>query len=159
MEQKTIAMILKIYSLGVAGIGALFFLWYLPGLIQEMAVMEPEAAWLRWPGTVGVWAIGLLCYFALWEFWRICTQIGRDNSFCKANARSMKRIGILAFLCGALILGGFLFLLGIHYLSGPLVLATFFGLCVAGGIGVLCLALSGLIRNAAKLKEENELTI
>lgn len=159
MEQKRIATILKIFTLGVAGVGALFFLWYLPELVREMALMEPEAAWLRWPGTIGLWMIGLLCYLALWEFWRICTRIGKDNSFCAANARSMKHIGILAFLCGLLMLGGSIFLLCINYLSAAVVLVVFFGLCAAGGIGVVCLALSVLIGNAAKLKEENELTI
>lgn len=159
MQQKRIANILKIFSIAVAVVGALFFFWYVPVIIQECAIMMPEAAYLRWPGTIGVWVIALLCYIALWEFWRICTRIGNDNSFCMENARSMKHIGLLAFLAALLIVGAEIFLISIHCFGGTELIATFFLVFAACGIGVVCLALSRLIRNAAELKEENDLTI
>ena len=35
---------------------------------------------------------------ALALFWRICTEIGRDNSFCRRNARWLSGIGFCALL-------------------------------------------------------------
>jgi len=159
MEQIRIANILKAVSVGAALAGAVFFCWYVPNVVDSIAFDYPEAAWLKWPGLAGIWGIGVLCYLALWEFWRICTRIGQDNSFCQENARSMRHIGILAFLALALLMGGSVFLICIHYMSGAFALAAAFAMCIAGGIGIVCLALSVLIKNAAKLKEENDLTI
>lgn len=159
MEQKRIAMILKAFTILVAVVGALFFFWYVPVIIEELSVTIEGTAHLRWPGTIGMWVIALLCYIALWEFWRICTRIGNDNSFCMENARSMKHIGILAFLAVLLIIGGEIYMLWIHCWGAAELIAVFFLLIVGCGIGVVCLSLSRLIRNAAQLKEENDLTI
>lgn len=159
MNQKRIAHVLKICSVATAMVGLLFFFWYIPLIIKQIADDNPEAAWLRWPGTIWVWAIALVCYLALWEFWRICTNIGADNSFCAANARSMKHIGLLAFLAAALILGGCIFLCCIEYFGAPIAVPAFLAISAALGVGILSIALSGLIQNAARLKEENDLTI
>lgn len=159
MRQSKIAKVLKIFTVCVAAVAAMFFFFYMPFLIWEMSVMEPEAAWLRWPGTVGIWVIALLCYLALGEFWRICSRIGRDESFCRENASSMLHIGYLAFAVALLVLGGAVFLIIIKYLNAAWIFVVFFVLCVAVGIGVLCVALAKLIENAASLKEENDLTI
>ncbi len=159
MEQKNIARMLKIFTLCVGAVGAFFFFFYIPILIWEVAQEETEAAWLQWPGTIGMWVIALMCFLALWEFWRICSRIGRDESFCRENGASMGHIGILAFTVAALILGGTVFLMVLGYLNAAGFLMIFFVLCTAVGIGVLCLALSRLIDNAARLKEESDLTI
>lgn len=159
MEQKRIANVLKFFSIVTALVGALFFLWFVPGVIAGCAQTIPGTAFLRWPGTIGMWASGLLCYLALWEFWRICTRIGRDNSFCMENARSMKHIGQLAFAAVILILVGCVYLVCVGCFWPPQAVIVFFVVFIACGFGVVCLALSRLIQNAAKLKEENELTI
>lgn len=158
MEQIRIAKRLKFFTAGAFSLVTLFFFWYVPLAVGEFA-REPAVAWLKWPGLCGVWLIALLCYLALALFWGICTRIGKDNSFCRENARAMKSIGLLAFGVGVLILCGCLFLGLVGALSGPLCVLSFFVLCAACGIGVICFALSALIRNAAKLKEENDLTI
>lgn len=159
MEQKKIADILKASAAAVAVVGILFFFWYVPTLIGEYVAMAPELAYLRWPGTIGMWVIAVLCYGALWEFWKICTQIGSDNSFCKENARSMKRIAQLAFLAAFLILAGGVFLACTGCLGLTKAMKVFFVITAACGLGVICLALARLIQNAADIKEENDLTI
>ena len=159
MESKKVARLLKVMSAAAALVGVLFFFWYVPKAVNDCAVIEPEAAWLKWPGLIGMWVIALFCYLALGEFWSVCTRIGTDNSFCAENSRSMKQIGMLAFLTGASVLAGAVFLGFCGYLNGALACLVFFILCIAAGIGVTCLALSSLIGNAARLKEENDLTI
>lgn len=158
MEQIRIAKGLKIFTAGAFLLVTLFFFWYVPLAAGEMA-RNLEVAWLKWPGLCGMWLIALLCYLALGLFWSICTRIGRDDSFCMKNALAMRRIGLLAFLVGGMVLCGCVFLGFAEALSGPLCVLSFFVICAACGIGVICFALSALIRNAARLKEENDLTI
>lgn len=158
MEQIRIAKGLKLCTFAAFFLVTLFFFWYVPIAVGDLA-RDPAVAWLKWPGLCGMWLIGLLCYFALALFWGICTRIGKDDSFCLENARAMKRIGLLAFGTGGLILLGCVFLGCTGALSGALCVLSFFVICAACGIGVICFALSALIRNAAKLKEENDLTI
>lgn len=159
MEQKTIAKLLKIFSVITAIIGGIFFFWYLPVIICQAAEMIDEAAFLKIPAILCVIFIACLCYSALWNFWKICTQIGNNNSFCKENAQSMKNIGGLAFAVLIIILLGTLFLLIIGFLNAAWFFVCLFMSFVACGIAVICFALSKLIENAAMIKEENDLTI
>lgn len=159
MNQKKIADGLKFFSVIVAAVGAVFFFWYAPCMADKYAALAPEAETLKWPGLIGIWAIGLLCYLALLEFWKICTRIGEDNSFCRKNARSMRIIALLAFLAAVLLLVGGVIRACLGFWELLSAVKLFFVIFIACGLGVLCLALARLIENAAKLKEENDLTI
>lgn len=159
MEQKTIAKYLKIFSIMIAIIGAIFFFWYLPVIICQTAEMFEEAAFLKIPAILCTLFIACLCYIALGNFWKICTQIGNNNSFCIENAQSMKNIGCLACIVFIMILLGTLFLLLIGFLNAAWFFVCFFIASVACGMTIICLALSKLIENAAMIKEENDLTI
>ena len=159
MNQKSIAKVLKGFCMIVAVVGAAFFFLYVPLLVDELAVMFPEAAYLKWPGIFGVWVIAILCYMVLGNFWMICVRIGEDNSFCNENAASMKRMGLLSFLVAALLTAAAVFIGCLGFLGIAYFLVYFFVTCVACGVGVVCLALSALIHRAAQIKEENDLTI
>ena len=158
MSQKNISNGLKVFSAFVAFVGAVFFFWYVPTLIYEVAYFE-DLDYLRWPGTIGMWVIAFFCYVALAEFWKICTNIGNDNSFSMANAKSMARIGLCGLAVFILILGGSIFVAIINMMSAAIFFIIFFAEAVAIGMIVICFALSKLIENAAKIKEENDLTI
>jgi len=159
MSQKNIAKILKIFCLVVALVGAFFFFVYAPLLVAELAFMFPEAAYLKWPGLLGIWVIAVLCYAVLWNFRMICVRIGEDNSFCNENADCMKRMGLLSFVVAVLLTGAMIFLGCLGFLGIAYFIVYSLLMCVVCGVGVLCLALSALIRRAAQLKEENDLTI
>ena len=159
MSQKSIAKILKIFCLVVALVGAFFFFVYAPLLVEELAIMFPEAAYLKWPGLFGIWVIAILCYAVLWNFRMICVRIGEDNSFCNENADCMKRMGVLSFVVAVLLTGAMIFLGCLGFLGIAYFIVYSLLMCVVCGVGVLCLALSALIRRAAQLKEENDLTI
>jgi len=102
MSQESIAKILKVFCVFVAVVGAFFFFLYAPLLVDDLAFMYPEAAYLKWPGLVGIWLIAILCYAVLVNFWMICVRIGEDNSFCNENANGMKRMGLLSFAVAVL---------------------------------------------------------
>ena len=159
MSQKSIAKMLKLFCVVVAVVGAFFFLVYAPLLVEELAIMWPEAAYLRWPGLIGIWVIAVLCYAVLGNFWMICVRIGEDNSFCNENADCMKRMGLLSFVVAVLLTGAMIFLGCLGFLGIAYFIVYSLLMCVVCGVGVLCLALSALIRRAAQLKEENDLTI
>ena len=159
MEQKKVADGLKFFSCVVAAVGAVFFFWYAPSMADKYAALSPGAESLKWPGLIGIWAVGLLCYLALWQFWKICTRIGNDDSFCKKNARSMQIIALLAFLAAILLLVSGVIRACLGFLELLHGVKLFFTIFIACGLGVLCLALARLIENAARLKEENDLTI
>lgn len=159
MNQKKIADGLKFFSVIVAAVGAVFFFWYAPRMADKYAALSSGGEALKWPGLIGIWVIGLLCYLALGEFWKICTRIGDDDSFCKKNARSMQIIALLAFLAAILLLVGGVIRACLGFLELLNAVKLFFVIFIACGLGVLCLALARLIENAAKLKEENDLTI
>jgi len=159
MSQKSIAKMLKVFCVFVAVVGAFFFLLYAPLIVEDLAFMFPEAAYLKWPGIVGIWVVAILCYIVLGNFWMICVRIGEDNSFCNENAVCMKRMGILLFTVAALLTGAMVFLGCLGFLGIAYFIVYFLLMCVVCGVGVLCLALSALIRRAAQLKEENDLTI
>lgn len=158
MKQAKIAQLLKFFSILTGLVGGIFFFWYIPLLIEEVAYMN-DLEWLRWPGTVGIWAIALLCYLALYYFWKICIQIGKDNSFCQENAYSMKNICLLAVVASVAVFLGDVILATLHLLNGAMICLTFFVIFVGCGIAVVCFALSKLIENAAIIKEENDLTV
>jgi len=158
MKQTKIAQILKVFSVLTAIVGGVFFFWYIPALIEEMAMMN-DLEWLRWPGTFGVWIIALLCYIALYCFWKICVQIGKENSFCRENAFAMKTIGILAIVASVTVLFGDIVLSTLSLLNGAMIVFSFFVIFVGCGIAVICFALSQLIKNATEIKEENDLTV
>lgn len=159
MSQKSIAKILKLFCIFVAVVGAFFFFLYAPLLVDDLAFMYPEAAYLKLPGLIGIWVVAVLCYAVLCNFWMICVRIGEDNSFCSENADGMKRMGLLSFAVAVLLTGAMVFLGCIGFLGIAYFVVYFLLMCVVCGVGVLCLTLSALIRRAAQLKEENDLTI
>lgn len=91
--------------------------------------------------------------------WHISGEIAADRSFTEKNALLLKRIAGLALLdSGIFFVGSAAYLL--LGLSHPGV-ALFSLLVVAAGIvfAVAAAALSHLVRKAADLRQENELTI
>ena len=94
------------------------------------------------------------------EFWKVCTQIGADNSFSVENAKCFHRMAIYGGCAGAgyavRLIWWLVAIRGAHaeiaFLSiGEILLSLVFI--------VLCEALSKLISYAYEVKHENELTI
>ena len=159
MKRERLATWLKCIVVA-AGLMLLALLgFFLPLIGWEMAQALPQLAWLYWPCLLWSWALGLVIYFALGLFWRICTRIGRDNSFCRKNAKALYRISQLALLDTLL---GFLLLvfLGVVAPLHPMEVFGFALLILVGlAVAVAAALLSRLVEKAAKLKEENDLTV
>lgn len=159
MEQKTLALVLKIVLVGLGAAGAIVYFWLLPMFGGDFARANAEYAYCYWPWLIFLWLTAIPCYLALGFGWSIATEIGRDNSFSDKNAKSLRNISILAAVDAV-----FFFLGNIFYLllnmshPGVFLLSCFI---VFGGVAISVAAacLSHLVYKAAKLREENELTI
>ena len=102
--------------------------------------------------------VGALCFLSLWEAWKVCREIGRDNSFSHANAKSLRRISKYMLAgCGLMLLG-----LAISFAFGDgavLVGLCGLGVCIALIFALFAAAMAQLIESGAALKDENDLTI
>lgn len=99
-------------------------------------------------------------YFAiLVQFWKVCTEIGKDNSFSLENVRSFH---LMAIFAGAEVAGfAVRFVSYIVFKRAGFLVIGFTGLEIFAAIAflILCECLSQLISNAYEMKRENELTI
>ena len=150
---------MKLASLAAALIGLLAAFVFLPMLASALLEEFPAYQKWYWPCLIYGWAVLAPGFVGLWEFWKICVEIGRDNSFSQKNARSLFRICLLALTMAALLAVGVaaLCLLGMGL---PALLIAMLGFAAACAlVALLANALSQLVRRAAAIKRENDLTI
>ena len=150
---------MKLAAVAAAALGLLAAFVLLPALASAMLEEYPAYQKWYWPGLVYCWIVLLPGFAGLWEFWKICGQIGRDDSFSQENARSLFRICLLALTMAALLAAGVaaLCLLGMGL---PALLIAMLGFAAACAlVALLANALSQLVRRAAAIKSENDLTI
>lgn len=150
---------MKLAALAAALIGLLAAFVFLPILASALLEEFPAYQKWYWPCLIYGWVVLLPGFAGLWEFWKICVEIGRDNSFSQKNARSLFRICLLALTMAALLAVGVaaLCLLGMGL---PALLIAMLGFAAACAlVALLANALSQLVRRAAAIKRENDLTI
>ena len=97
---------MKLASLAAALIGLLAAFVFLPMLASALLEEFPAYQKWYWPCLIYGWVVLLPGFAGLWEFWKICVEIGRDNSFSQKNARSLFRICLLALTMAALLAVG-----------------------------------------------------
>ena len=150
---------MKLAAVAAAALGLLAAFVLLPTLASAMLEEYPAYQKWYWPGLVYCWIVLLPGFAGLWEFWKICVQIGRDDSFSQENARSLFRICLLALTMAALLAAG-VAALGLLGMGLPALLIAMLGFAAACAlVALLANALSQLVRRAAAIKSENDLTI
>lgn len=116
-----------------------------------------------WQIYAGIGLSGLvlvMCGLILRRFWKVCTEIGNDNSFSLENVENFKRMALIGGICMAQYLVRTIIVLTADAELAIFRLVILVGLVLLSGIFVvLCEALSQLIRNAYEVKHENDLTI
>ena len=159
MKQKELSVWLRIIVVFL-GLVVLFLATVIvPDVANEAVLQNPNLERCFLPGLIFVWFTALPVLAALVLAWLIFASIGRDNSFCTANALRLRAISILAFADTALYIAA-AFVLGFMDLLHPafftlLICVVFMGLALAVGAA----ALSHLTKKAADMKSENDLTI
>ena len=160
IAHKKLAVLLRI-GLMIAALvcGAIFF-WFLPQLGRGIALADPEYAWAFWPCLIFAWLFAVPVVWAMAALWTVFGRIGRGDAFCAENARAMATVSRLAFFDAVLVPVGVitLALLGAGS-PGMTVIAMPAGVMVCTLVGVMAMALSRLVADAARLQDESDLTV
>ena len=159
MKQKLLSLCLEGCTVVIALIATLVLLYILPGEAAWLLENCPELDWLYLPTMILVRLSFLPCLLALGAFFLICREIGRDNSFCRANVRRLVFIAGCA-VCGILLCVCQVVMMAAAWALHPGVLLLCMMICLFGVMVAAAAAiLSHLVEKACVLREENELTI
>ncbi len=159
MNQHKLSVCLKSVIAGMGVCGLIVYLYVLPDWGSSLTESYPEFASWRWPWLIFLWVTGVPCYTALVFGWKIAAHIGQDRSFTLENVRLLHFIARLAagdtlyFFAGNVV---FMFL----NMNHPGILLLSLLICFVGvAVTVAAACLSHLVRKAAKLQDESDLTV
>lgn len=161
MNQLKMSKYLKTVTLVIGILFLLFVAWFLPSVIRQL-LLEDTGEFVYWSICSGIWLTSIPCFLSLWKFWGICVRIGRDESFCCANAAALRQMSyfmlidciLYAFILAAACIRRWYIPYGISLLFG-IILILF--ICIS--LTIICASLSHLVYKASQLQEEQDLTI
>lgn len=156
---KKLSITLKVSVVGMALCGLLLYFGAIPLFGVSMRTTYPEFSNRFWPWLAFLWGSALPCYGALLCIWRVACEIGRENAFSMQNCASLHTVSRLALIDTVYFALGdvLLFLLS---MSHPGIALGLLAVCIVGLIvAAVSSALSKLIAEAARLREEHDLTI
>ena len=121
--------------------------------------------WRIWrtPHTAAIAAFLMFCgvctAIILWQARRVLGTIRKGNPFCRDNARSLKRAALCCLVIALVALVRTIWAVAFYRSIIPVFTynTLFVPLFLMGFL--LCMVMSALFRQAAELKEENDLTI
>lgn len=159
MEQKTLSRWLKGIIIGIGLCGLTVYATVVPALAEYMLERYPEfaAAVLSW--KIFIWCSGIPCFAVLFFAWEIVSSIGADRSFTDENAKSLKWISALAAGDALFFFLGNILLLLMNMNHPGVVLASSVVVFIGIAVAVASAALSHLVKKAASLQEQSDLTI
>ena len=104
-------------------------------------------------------AAAIPCAGALIQFWKIADNIGHDRSFCRENVQYLRSISRYALACAGwcLAVTTAFTVLGVIHLS--FIVMALFLMLAGAAVAVAAAALAHLTEKAARIKEENDLTV
>lgn len=108
---------------------------------------------------VFVWYTASCCFIVLAEFWKVCTQIGLDNSFSMENSAAFRHMAICGIAAAIGFAGRMVWLICIGNIALTYVVVITAEIMLSLMFAVLAEAMSRLVINAYEVKHENELTI
>ena len=162
-DEQAIFRLLRIAAAAAGVIGTLIAVWLVCigvsclswGIGDRMADTIAAAA----TGLVTVAIVSVCCWRALIVFDRMVVRLSRGSAFTLENERAMAKIAGALALSGAAILAAFVLLL---LICREMVLTMIYLLLLAlafFGVALLAHALSLLVRRAAVLQRDSDLTI
>ena len=139
--------------------GVIIYLYLIPVWGRDLVEANPEFSncYIPWLAVLLISAIP--CYWGLYFGWKIAAEIGKDNSFSMENALYLKNISILAALDSVYFFVANLVLMIINMNHPGIFLISLLVVFAGIAVTVAAAALSHLVKKAADIKAENELTI
>ena len=161
MKQKEMAKYLKLVAVTAGVLFLIFIGWFLPVTIREEFIRNHSGNTTFYIVIGYIWLTAIPCYIALGNFYKICSRIGSDESFCTENAVGLKRMSICMLVdCFAYI--GFIllfFITGMNQIYTLTGMVLFIVIMICITLTVICAALSHLVEKASHLQEEHDLTV
>ena len=157
MKRVALVRTLKGVVVFLAVLAAIFYGLVFPDLIRSVGAEAFD--WLVTPAIVAVSLSAIPIAVALVLFWRICTDIGRDNSFCHKNAWRLSGIGFCALADTAYCVVGTVTIFVITGGHPGVLLVAAAAILIGLAIALAAFLLSHLVLKAAEMKDENDLTI
>ncbi|PKR76788.1 DUF2975 domain-containing protein [Halalkalibacillus sediminis] len=157
MKKKTV-IFLKVITY-LVGIGLLIGMFVLFHLSNYTANMYPEFAYLKFPVLIGMYVSTIPFFYALFQTYKLLKFIEEDHAFSIDAVLSLKRIKLCAIAIIFMYFIGMIFLVtqsALHPSIALVGLAIIFVSCV---IFYFAEVLQGIFKNAADIKEENDLTV
>ena len=159
MEQKTFAKLIKAIIIGVGIRGLFIYLYIIPDWGSELVAKYPEFGYCYLPWLIFLWITAIPCYAVLCLGWKITTNIGNDKSFSRDNANLLKWIATLAAGDSLFFFVGNVVLLFCNMNHPGILVASMIIVFAGVSITIVAAALSHLVRKAAILQEQADLTI
>lgn len=164
MTQTMLSRWLKLVAVVVGAALAVFFALLMPWL----TVVVQHSPYIGYTPPTAAHGIALLaavdaaaipCAGALIQFWKIADNIGHDRSFCRENVQYLRSISRYALVCvgWCLVVTAAFTVMGVIHLS--FVAAALFLMLAGAAVAVAAAALAHLTEKAARIKEENDLTV
>ena len=159
MNQNKLSLYLKVILAVIGVCGLVVYFLILPTCGESLHASFPEFAAWHWPWLIFLWITTIPCYAALFFGWRIACNIGQDKSFSLENARLLQ---IIAWLVAGVTLyyfiGNVVFLFLNMNHPGIILIALL--ICAVGvSITIAAVCLSHLVKKAADLQEQSDLTV
>ena len=159
MSQRSLSKWIKLVLVGFALCGVALWAFVIPEAGRTIVAGAPEFSGWFWPWLAFAWATAIPCYAVLLLGWKIADNIAADRSFSMDNARLLAHIARLAAADSALVFAVNLifFFLGMNHPGVALLmlLVVFVGVAIS----VAAAGLSHLVRKAAELQEQSDLTV
>lgn len=159
MTQLSLSRYLKLIIVLVAVCALAIYLGVFPIVGRNIALLNPEFSHCFWPWMAFIWSTAIPCYAALGFCWAVAAKIGKDASFCMANASYLRSIAILAAIDSVWFLIGNVVLLCLNMSHPGIALGSTIVVAFGVAVSVAAAVLSHLIQKAAALQEQNDLTI
>lgn len=159
MTQKSLSKRMKIIIILLGICGAVLFGIAVPVIGLDLADSYPEYSYCFLPWLIFILLMAVPCCAVLVIAWKIATSISNDNSFSEINSKRLKNVSVLSLATSIYLFVGatvFLLLSMCHF-------SMFLGACLVSFVGVAIsvasAVLSYLVKKAAALQEQSDLTI
>lgn len=159
MKHDLFARWLKVLVVGTTLFGLASTFTIVPFFGEILRIQYPDCRHLVLPWEITICLCAIPCFAAMLLSWRIADHIQKGNYFCFENGRlflyySRLALGDSIFF---LITSIFFYVKGMNHLGYlfMILLVTFIGLAVF----ICTAALSYFVNSAARLQEDNDLTI
>lgn len=159
MEQKTLSVWLRVIIIIVAVCGLAVYAGVIPLLGESIVLSNPEFdyCFIPWLWLIEITAIP--CFTALVFGWRIAANIGHDRSFLLENAELLRIISMLAIGDAVFFFIGNIAYLFVGFSHPGIVLVSLVPVFIGISIAVAAAVVSRLVKKAAHLQEQSDLTI